>query len=98
MHINEQELGRRFEQSAGQVTIAWLPPGELSRQIQPLRSRIIPAVAGPVVAAAAVAMAIGVALSASNWQPSGRRRQWTPQLSYTVTINGRAQVCRVPGG
>jgi hypothetical protein len=92
MTIDEQRLGRRLEQSAGRLTTAWLHTMKLPRQIRRQRSRIISAVADPVVAAGAVAVAIGVALSASDWQPSGRRPPRTPMLSYTITVNGQAQV------
>ena len=91
MTIEEQGLGRRLEQSAGQANTAWIPSGELASQIRRQRSSIITTVAGAVIRAVAVAVAIPLVLSATNWQPSGRRRPRTPELSYTITVNGRAQ-------
>ena len=96
MTIEEQELGRRLGQWAGQAKPAWIATGELGSQIRRQRSCIITAVADAVIPALAIAVSIPVVLSSTNWQPAGRRRPRTPDLSYTITVNGRAQVSPGP--
>jgi hypothetical protein len=62
MTIDEQELRRRLEETAAQASAPRFTTEGLARQIRRRRARVLTAVSGAVVAAAAIAVAVPVAL------------------------------------
>jgi hypothetical protein len=90
MSIDERGQRQCLEQSVGHASTPRNPVWESARQLLRQRFRVITAVGDALIAAAAVAVAVPVALSVANWQPAGRRRPTTPELSYTITVDGLA--------
>lgn len=89
MSIEEHELRRRLAETAAQAS----PPGftaeSLVRRIRHRRAWIIASVSAALLAAAAIATALPVSLSASrpvNNQPA----VISVQLSFTVMVNGQS--------
>lgn len=91
MSIDEQELRQRLEQAARQASAPRFTAEELTRQIRRHRTRVITAVTGAVITAAAIAVTIPVALSGTSQQATSHPAPPPPELSYTVTLNGQTQ-------
>jgi hypothetical protein len=96
MSIDEQELRRRLEDTATRVSTPRFTTEELGRRIRRRRGRIVTAVSGAVLAAAAIAVAVPVVLSGTSSPPIGHPARVPPSPVYIVTVNGQTAAARPP--
>ena len=96
MTIDDQELRDRLEQAAAQASAPRFTAGDLGRRIRRHRVRVITAVSGAAVAAAAIAVTVPAALSGADQPSIDNPSRVPPGPSYTVTVNGQTEAHRLP--
>ena len=89
MIIDEQELRRRLEETAAQVSAPLFTAAELGRRIRRRRAWVAGAVAGVAVAVAAVAVAVPIALGGPGQPAVSRAPSVVPSPGYSITVNGQ---------
>lgn len=93
MSIDEQEVRQRLEAAAAQASPPCFSVESLISRIRRRRARIIAAVAGSFLAAAAIAVAVPIGLSAPSHPAVWAHPNKFPfRLSFTVAVNGRSMV------
>ena len=89
MSIDEQELRDRLEHTAAQAAAPRFTAEELIWRIRRRRARVLSTATGAVAAAAAIAVALPMALSGAGQPQISVEPPATPELSYTITVNGQ---------
>jgi hypothetical protein len=92
MVLDEDELSQHLAEVASHASPPRFTPEDLISQIRRRRARILGLVSGPLLAVAAVAVAVPVALSGSTLPMKHPPTKFPPPLAFMVAINGQSRV------
>ncbi len=93
MVLDEDELRRHLAEVASHASAPRFTPEGLISQIRRRRAKVLGLVSGPLLAVAAIAVAVSAALNGMS-PPSAKHApmKLPPRLSFTVAVNGQSQV------
>jgi hypothetical protein len=92
MVLDEDELSQHLAEVASHASPPRFTPEDLISQIRRRHARVLGMVSGPLLAVAAVAVAVPIALSGSTLPMKHPPAKFPPPLAFMVAINGQSQV------
>lgn len=92
MVLAEDELRQHLAEVASHASAPRFTPDDLIRQIRRRRAKVLGLVSAPLLAVAAIAVAVPVVLSGSSTPGKFIPAKIPHPLSFTVAVNGQSQV------